>query len=72
MGERKEVRKEDSYVKRALWWRNKISNGRLLHLSSKSKVVIRQVSHPNLDELISSELYNYISLKAKKDKTATN
>ena len=55
-----------------MWWRDKISNGRLLHLSSKSKVVIRQVPHPNLDELISPELYNYISLKAKKDKTATN
>ena len=33
---------------------------------------IRQVPRPNLDELISPELCNYISLKAIKDKTATN
>ena len=40
MGERKERRKEGTYVKRAIWWRDKISYGGLLHLSSKSKVVI--------------------------------
>ena len=41
MGERKELRKEGICVKRAMWWRDKFSNGRLLHLSSKSEVVIR-------------------------------
>ena len=41
VGERKERRKGGSYVKRAMWWRDKISYGRLLHVSTKSKVVIR-------------------------------
>ena len=35
MEERKERRKEGTYVKRAIWWRDKISYGGLLHLSSK-------------------------------------
>ena len=36
-GEGKEQRKEGTYVKRAMWWRDKLSYGRLLHLS-KSKI----------------------------------
>ena len=39
--EKKERKKEGTYVKRAMWWRDKISYGRLLHLSSKSTVVLR-------------------------------
>ena len=39
--ERKERRKEGTYVKRAMWWRDKLSHGRLLRLSRKSKVAIR-------------------------------
>ena len=70
--ERKERKKEGTYVKRAMWWRDKISYERLLHLSSKSTVVLRLVPRPNLAELICPELCNYISLKATKDETATN
>ena len=41
VGERKERRKEGTHVKRVIWRRDKISYGRLLHVSNKSKVVIR-------------------------------
>ena len=34
----KERKKEGTYVKRAMWWRGKISYGRLLHLSSKEVI----------------------------------
>ena len=39
--ERKERRKGGTYVKRAMWWRDKLSHGRLLRLSRTSKVAIR-------------------------------
>ena len=41
VGERKERKNEGTHVKRAMWWRDKTSYGRLLHLSSKSTVVLR-------------------------------
>ena len=71
-GERKEQKKEGTYVKRAMWWRDKISYGRLLHLSNKSKIS----APPELrwaDKSRTVQLTQLtVSLKATKDKTATN
>ena len=70
-GEGKEQRKEGTYVKQAMWWRDKLSYGRLLHLSNKSKIS----APPELrwaDKSRTVQLHLTVSLKATKDKTATN